>query len=114
MSIKDSHFVFIDKLPEDVIKVSSYREHTFESLYYSPSKNEFYQAPKTKYRKIEPDKSSIRVRSDAGRTVRLSLRFLNLGVDESSFPSFARSENRELAQANIIDDTSQAEISLSG
>lgn len=101
MSAKDSHFVFIDKLPEDVIKVSSYREHTFESLYYSPSKNEFYQAPKTKYRKIEPDKSSIRVRSDAGRTVRLSLRFLNL-------------ENRELAQANIIDDTSQAEISLSG
>ena len=103
MSIKDSHFVFIDKLPEDVIKVSSYREHTFESLYYSPSKNEFYQAPKTKYRKIEPDKSSIRVRSDAGRTVRLSLRFLNLN-----------SEHRELAQADIIDDTSQAEISLSG
>ena len=34
---KSSHLNYIDKLPDDCVRIPSYLEHQFESLYYSPS-----------------------------------------------------------------------------
>ena len=69
-----SHLKFVDKLPEDCIRIESYLEHTFENLYYSPSLNTFYQAPKIKYRQLDMDKTSFYCRADTNRTVRISIK----------------------------------------
>ena len=45
-----SHLQWIDNLPEDVVPINEFKNHKFDNLYYSPSTNEFYQAPKLKYR----------------------------------------------------------------
>ena len=71
-----SHFEFVDSLPEDSVRITGYRSHTFESLYYSPSNAEFYQAPKVKYRKLVHGKTSFRCRSDNSQIVKISLKKL--------------------------------------
>ena len=73
---KQSHLTFIDKLPDDCIRIPSYLEHQFESLYYSPSNDSYYQAPKTKYRQIKHGKTSFNCRSDADKTIRVSIKKL--------------------------------------
>lgn len=71
-----SHLQWIDKLPEDSIRIPSYRSHQFENLYYSPSLKEFYQAPKTKYRRLAVGKSNFKCRNDNGTSTRISLKKL--------------------------------------
>ncbi len=69
-----SHFERIDALPDDCIKIDGYRGHKFENLYYSPSNDAFYQAPKIKFRKLEHGKTCFRCRSDEDKTVRVSIK----------------------------------------
>ena len=71
---KQSHLEYIETLPEDCIKIDKYLDHEFESLYYSPSNDIFYQAPKIKYRIVKPAKTSISCRSNQNKTVRVSVK----------------------------------------
>lgn len=75
-----SHLVFVDSLPEDVIQIKDYvykdTTYTFENLYYSPSLDLYYQAPKIKYRVITPGKTNISCRTDSLRTIKLSIKKL--------------------------------------
>ena len=71
-----SHLVYVSTLPSDAVKIDKYLEHEFQSLYYSPSTKLYYQAPKQKFRQITPGKSSISCRSNADKTVRISLKKL--------------------------------------
>ena len=73
---KSSHLNYIDKLPDDCVRIPSYLDHEFESLYYSPSNDTYYQAPKTKYRIINHGKTSFNCRSNADKTIRVSIKKL--------------------------------------
>ena len=79
-----SHLEYVDSIPEDCIKVDSYRNHTFENLFYSPSANEFYQIPKVRYRRIASDKPTVRCWSDDRKSVKVSIKKLKrqLGITE--------------------------------
>lgn len=79
---KSSHLNYIDKLPDDCVRIPSYLEHQFESLYYSPSNDRYYQAPKTKYRIINHGKTSFNCRSDADKTIRVSIKKLTKSMSE--------------------------------
>ena len=81
---KQSHLTFVDALPEDSIRIPRYLEHQFESLYYSPSLDEYYQAPKTKYRLITHGKNSFNCRSDDNKTIRISIKNLKKMLEEMS------------------------------
>lgn len=78
-----SHLVFIDKLPDDCVQIHSYLGHEFESLYYSPSNDTYYQSPKVKYRVIASGKTSFNCRSNDDKTIRVSIKKLKrlLGLD---------------------------------
>ena len=80
--VKSSHLTFVDKLPDDCIRIPKYLEHQFESLYYSPSNDSYYQAPKTKYRQISHGKTSFNCRSDADKTIRVSIKKLKKLMSE--------------------------------
>ena len=69
-----SHLVYVEKLPEDCIKIESYLGHTFENLYYSPSEDAFFQSPKVKYRKLEVGKTAFFCRADENKTIRVSVK----------------------------------------
>ena len=81
---KSSHLNYIDKLPDDCVRIPSYLEHEFESLYYSPSNDTYYQAPKTKYRIINHGKTSFNCRSNADKTIRVSIKKLKKLMDAGS------------------------------
>lgn len=76
IEMKQSHLNYIDKLPDDCVRIPSYLDHQFESLYYSPSNDTYYQAPKTKYRIINHGKTSFNCRSNADKTIRVSIKKL--------------------------------------
>ncbi len=69
-----SHFEFVEELPENCIKITSYLEHKFQNLYYSPDTDEFYQLPRYKYRVIPKKKTYFLCRSDDDKTVKISLK----------------------------------------
>ena len=71
---KRSHFDFVEELPDDAIKIDSYLSYDFQNLYYSPSNDEFYQLPRYKYRIIPKKKTYFLCRSDADKTVRVSIK----------------------------------------
>lgn len=77
-----SHLSYIDKLPDDCIRIPSYLEHEFESLYYSPSNDTYYQAPKTKYRVITHGRTSFNCRSNEDKTIRVSIKKLKKLMSE--------------------------------
>ena len=81
---KQSHLTFVDALPEDSIRIPRYLEHQFESLYYSPSNDAYYQSPKTKYRLISHGKNSFNCRSDDNKTIRISIKNLKKMLEEMS------------------------------
>lgn len=81
---KSSHLNYIDKLPDDCVRIPSYLDHQFESLYYSPSNDTYYQAPKTKYRIINHGKTSFNCRSNADKTIRVSIKKLKKLMEEGS------------------------------
>lgn len=76
-----SHLTYVEKLPDDCIKIDGYLDHRFENLHYSPSNDKFYQAPRIKYREIQSGKSSFNCRSDNDRTIRVSIKKLKKSLN---------------------------------
>ena len=64
----------MDQLPGDIVKIEEVKDHIFEDIYYSPSTNEFYQAPKIKYRKLYKDDKHFRCRTDKSTSTKISLK----------------------------------------
>ena len=90
---KKSHLRWVEQLPEDIIKIDEYRDHKFENLYYSPSTDEFYQAPKIKYRILAKDDKCFRCRSDKASVCRISLKKIMpslTGAERSSMPTLVK------------------------
>ena len=71
-----THLQWIDELPEDIIQVNEFKNHKFENLYYSPSTNEFYQAPKIKYRILSKDEKHFKCRTNKSSSTKISIKKL--------------------------------------
>ena len=69
-----THLKWVEKLPDDVIEIKEFKDHKFENLYYSPSTDEFYQAPKMKFRILYKDDKIIRCRSEKSSATRINLK----------------------------------------
>ena len=79
-----SHLTYVETLPDDCLRITKYLDHTFANLFYSPSNDTFYQSPKPKYRVLAQGKTSINCRSDADKTVRVSLKKLKQLISDVS------------------------------
>ena len=73
---RPSHLQWIDDLPEDVVPINEFKNHKFENLYYSPSTNEFYQAPKLKYRILSKDEKYLKCRTNKSSSSKISIKKL--------------------------------------
>ena len=69
-----SHLQWTDQLSGDIAKIEEFKDHKFENLYYSPSTNEFYQAPKIKYRILYKDDKHFRCRTNKSTSTKISLK----------------------------------------
>ena len=72
----NSHLEYVDKLPEDAKRIKIYKDNNLDNIFYSPSRNKYYQLPNIKYRVINPDKNCIYCRNNEGKTIRVSIRKL--------------------------------------
>lgn len=81
-SKRQSHLVTVDKMPEDIVPITSYGKHTFNNLYYSQTNNKLYQQYPKRIREITINsaehgkKNQPYVRSDKNQTIYLSIKKL--------------------------------------
>ena len=69
---------FLNKLPEDSIKIEHAKGLTFDNLYYSKSNDKYYVDIKVSYRELHVNKNNtITVYDTDGNKIRLSLCYIN-------------------------------------
>ena len=75
---RTNHLIYIETMPENVIKINEYGRHKFDNLFYNPENDELYQQYKNRIRLIaqSPKRKALLVRSNQKETVYISLRKL--------------------------------------
>lgn len=96
-----SHLQHVDAIPDDAIAITTYGQHAFDNLYYSPSTQALYQQYPKRIRLIETGndehgkKKRIYVRTKNKQTIYASLKKLlkQLGLEKAAEES--STENSE-------------------